>query len=194
MFNGIIYNCGRVFSIKKNNLSMYIGIKSHLLLKKKNIGSSISCNGVCLTLANQIDKTSYFYLSKETLDRSNFKYLRINSSVNLEKSLVYGKDVSGHYVQGHVDTIGIIKNIKIIDETWAVKISISNKYKKFLGEKSSISINGVSLTIGKIENNSFFIYIIPHTLKLTNLIKLKKNNIVNIEFDLFNKYLFKISN
>ena len=133
-------------------------------------------------------------MSKETLDRSNFKYLRINSSVNLEKSLVYGKDVSGHYVQGHVDTIGIIKNIKIIDETWAVKISISNKYKKFLGEKSSISINGVSLTIGKIENNSFFIYIIPHTLKLTNLIKLKKNNIVNIEFDLFNKYLFKISN
>ena len=89
MFNGIIYKCGKILSIKKNKLSCYIGIKSDLLLKKKNIGSSISCNGVCLTLAKQIDKTSYFYLSKETLDRSNFKYLKINQSINLEKSLIY---------------------------------------------------------------------------------------------------------
>ena len=164
-----------------------------MLLKKKNIGSSISCNGVCLTLSKQVNKTSYFYLSKETLDRSNFKYLKINQSINLEKSLIYGKELSGHYVQGHVDTTGIIKNIKKIAKSWVVKISIPKKYKKFLVEKASISINGVSLTIGKVENNIFFIYIIPHTLKLTNLINLKQSNVVNIEFDLFNKYLIEIS-
>ena len=193
MFNGIIYKCGKILSIKKNKLSCYVGIKSDLLLKKKNIGSSISCNGVCLTLSKQINKTSYFYLSKETLDRSNFKFLKINQSINLEKSLIYGKELSGHYVQGHVDTTGIIMSIKKIAKSWAVKISIPKKYKKFLVEKASISINGVSLTIGKVKNNIFFIYIIPHTLKLTNLINLKKNNIVNIEFDLFNKYLTEIS-
>ena len=112
--------------------------------------------------------------------------------INIEKSLIYGNKISGHYVQGHTDTIGLISNINIIDKTWVFDFVIKKFYKKFLVEKGSIAINGVSLTISKVVKNGFQINVIPHTLKLTNLIKLKKNNIVNIEFDIFSKYLLNI--
>ena len=106
--------------------------------------------------------------------------------------MYHGKKVSGHYVQGHVDTTSRVKSIKIIDRSWNVIFSLEKKYKKFVIEKGSISINGVSLTISKVTKNSFQITIIPHTLKLTNLIKLKRNDKVNIEFDMVGKYLNNI--
>ena len=95
-------------------------------------------------------------------------------------------------MQGHVDTTSIVKNIKIVDKSWNVIFTLNKKYKKFLVEKGSISINGVSLTISKLRTNSFQITIIPHTLKLTNLIKLKRGDKVNIEFDMIGKYLNNI--
>jgi riboflavin synthase len=95
-------------------------------------------------------------------------------------------------VQGHVDTTGKITKISILDKTWIVTFSISKIFNKYLIEKGSISINGVSLTISKIKKNKFEINIIPHTLKLTNLIKLRKNDTVNIEFDIFSKYLLNL--
>ena len=116
----------------------------------------------------------------------------MGDQINLEKSLVYGKDISGHYTQGHVDSTGLIKNIKIIDKTWFIKIEVNTKFKDFIIEKGSISINGVSLTITKIVKNVFEISIIPHTLKLTNLINLKINNMVNLEYDIFGKYIIKL--
>ena len=106
----------------------------------------------------------------------------------------YGNKISGHYVQGHVDTTGLVSKINIFDKTWVVTFKIPKIYKKFLIEKGSISINGVSLTISTIKKNSFDVCIIPHTLKLTNLVKLKNNDIVNIEFDIFGKYLLNLKN
>ena len=97
-------------------------------------------------------------------------------------------------MQGHVDTTGFVSNLIIIDKSWVITFTISKIYKKFLIVKGSISINGVSLTIAAIKKNTFQISIIPHTLKLTNLIKLKKNNLVNIEFDIFSKYLLNLKN
>ena len=198
MFNGIVYNQGLIKSIRKKtkyvNGSRVIEIASNITFKKSDIGESVSCDGVCLTLIRIKRKSFLFYLSKETLNRSNFKNAKVGKRINIEKSLYHGKKISGHYVQGHVDTTSVVKNITIIDRSWNVIFSLPKKYKKFIIEKGSISVNGVSLTISKISLNSFQITIIPHTLKLTNLINLKRGDRVNLEFDMVGKYLNNIYN
>ena len=98
MFNGIIFNTGKVISIEKSKKSIFIGIFTNTIFKKKDLGSSISCDGVCLTLVKIHNKKIYFYLSNETLKRSNFRSVKINQIINLEKSLSYGKKISGHYI------------------------------------------------------------------------------------------------
>ena len=197
MFNGIIYNQGKIIKIIKSSRyvvgSLVIEVESKIKFNKSDIGESVSCDGVCLTLIRINKKSFLFYLSKETLERSNFKGAKVGKIINIEKSLSHGQKVSGHYVQGHVDTTAKIKNIKIIDKFWIVNLNLPKKFLKYLVEKASISINGVSLTISKITNNGFQITIIPHTLRLTNLVKLKKGNLVNIELDIFSKYLFKFN-
>ena len=192
MFNGIILNKGIIKSIKKNNKSILIGIKSNLKIKKEELGSSISCNGVCLTLVKINKKIIFFYISIETIRRSNFSKIKIGDEVNLEKSLVYGQKISGHFTQGHVDTTAKVKKILLIDNSWILKLEFKNrKIIKHLEEKASISINGVSLTISKISNKNIILNIIPHTLKLTNLKNLRLNDTVNVELDIFGKYIYK---
>ena len=190
MFNGIIFNTGKVENIKTNRNSIYIGIRTKIKFSKKDLGSSISCDGICLTIDKVSKNKIYFYISNETLKRSNFKFLRLNQIINIEKSLSFGQSISGHFIQGHVDTVAKIKKIKFIDKTWLIKLKIlDKKLNKFLCEKASISINGISLTISKIYNNFFEINVIPHTLKLTNLNNLKKKDKVNIEIDILSKYV-----
>ena len=192
MFNGIIFNKGTIKNIKKNTKSILIGIKSNLKIKKEELGSSISCNGVCLTLVKIDKKIIYFYISIETIRRSNFSKIKIGDEVNLEKSLVYGQKISGHFTQGHVDTTAKVKKILLIDNSWILKLEFKNrKLIKHLEEKASISINGVSLTISKIFKKNIILNIIPHTLKLTNLKNLRLNDTVNVELDIFGKYIYK---
>ena len=195
MFNGIIFNTGKVALINNFKKSKLLGISSKVKFTKNDIGSSISCNGVCLTLSQIKKKVIFFYISNETIKRSNFKNLKIGHLVNLEKSLTYGQKISGHFTQGHVDTTAKVQSIKFIDKSWALKLNFKNKkYLKFLEEKASISINGVSLTISKVFNNNIYLNIIPHTLKLTNLKNLKVNDLVNVELDIFSKYIYKYTN
>jgi len=195
MFNGIIFNTGKVKSIKKNINNSFIIIETKLNFNTNDIGSSVSCNGVCLTVTYINKKLIGFYISKETLKRTNFKFVKKNEIINLEKSLTYGQKISGHFSQGHVDTVAYIKKIIFIDKTWLIKLKIHDKkLNKFLIDKASISINGVSLTISKVLNNFFEINVIPHTLKLTNLKNLKTNDVVNVELDIFSKYIYKYSN
>ena len=195
MFNGIILNTGKVKDIIRKKNSIYVGIQTKINLSKNDLGSSICCDGVCLTVEKIFKNKVFFYISNETLKRSNFKDLKLNQIINLEKSLSFGKNISGHFIQGHVDTVAKIMKIKFIDKAWIVNFKIlNNRLKKFLIEKASISINGVSLTISNIYSNSFEITVIPHTLKLTNLKNLKINNLVNVELDIFSKYIYKYSN
>ena len=192
MFNGIIFNKGTIKNIKKKSKSILIGIKSNLKIKKEELGSSINCNGVCLTLVKIDKKIIYFYISIETIRRSNFSKIKIGDEVNLEKSLVYGQKISGHFTQGHVDTTAKVKKILLVDNSWILKLEFKNrKLIKHLEEKASISINGVSLTISKISNKNIILNIIPHTLKLTNLKNLRLNDTVNVELDIFGKYIYK---
>ena len=195
MFNGIIFQTGKVKTIKKNRQSILIGLETPIKFSKKDIGSSINCNGVCLTLTRINKKIIYFYLSIETLKRSNFSKIKINQEINLEKSLIYGQKISGHFIQGHVDTTAKIQDISFIDKSWSMKLEMQNqKLTKFLEDKASISINGVSLTISRVNKKSFDLNIIPHTLKSTNLKSLKVNDFVNVELDIFGKYMYKYSN
>ena len=198
MFNGIIYNFGIIKRIKKSPKyvvgSLVLEIQSDIKFKKTDIGESVCVDGVCLTLIKILKKSFLFYLSKETLNRWNFKYAHVGKLLNIEKSLNFGNKVSGHYVQGHVDTTAIVNKITIIDKSWIIDFNLKRKYLIYSIEKGSISVNGVSLTISKVNNKGFQITVIPHTLKLTNLVKLKKNSLVNIEFDIFSKYLFKLTN
>ena len=195
MFNGIIFNSGKVKKIIKKRNSTDVEIQTNINFKKKDLGSSICCDGVCLTIEKIFKNKISFYISNETLKRSNFKNLKLNQIINLEKSLSFGKIISGHFTQGHVDTVAKVKKIVFIDKAWLINFKILNKkLNKFLIEKASISINGVSLTIARVYQNSFEITVIPHTLKLTNLKNLKVNSQVNVELDIFSKYIYKYSN
>lgn len=195
VFNGIIYNTGKVKTLIKSKNSIYMGIVTNLKFRSNDLGSSICCNGVCLTLTKINKNMIYFYISQETLMRSNLKFLKINQIINIEKSLSFGQKISGHYTQGHVDTIARTKKIIFIDKTWLIKFEIiDKKLSKFLIEKASITINGISLTISKVSKSFFEVNVIPHTLKLTNLKELKTNNLVNVELDIFGKYIYRYSN
>ena len=189
MFNGIIYNQGFVSKIKKRSKGINLFIKSNLKISKKDIGLSIACDGVCLTLMSYKSRTMEFYLSKETISRSKFKFLKNNDKINLELPLKYGTKISGHICQGHVDTVAKILNIKKIDKSYLFDFEISKKERNNLIEKASICVNGISLTVSKVTKRGFQIWIIPHTYKETNLSTLKKLDFVNIEIDILSKYV-----
>ena len=189
MFNGIIFNQGIVRKINRRKEGINIFIKSNLKLTKKDIGISISCDGVCLTLIGLNNNLMEFYLSNETIKRSKFKNITIGNFINLELPLKFGKHISGHITQGHVDCTGKIISIKKKGKSYLFNFYISPRERKNLIEKASISINGISLTISKKTKKGFQAWIIPHTLKLTNLPKAKKNDLVNIEIDILSKYV-----
>ena len=189
MFTGIIKFTGKVNKIYKTNNNCTVEILSKIKFSKSEIGSSISCSGTCLTLKKYKKNLSKYYISKETLNRTNFKFLNKGDLINMEKSLRYGDRISGHFVQGHVDTTAMIKKLDIIGKSWFIDYKLLKKYKKYLVQKGSITINGVSLTISKILKDGFQTVVIPQTLKLTNLIYLKKRDVVNVEFDILGKYI-----
>ena len=189
MFTGIIKNTGKISKIYKNSNNCIIEILSKMKFLKSEIGSSVSCSGTCLTLEKYKKNLSKFYISKETLNRTNFKFLNKGDLINLEKPLKYGNRISGHYVQGHVDTTSTIKKINYVGKSWFINFKLLKRYNKYLVQKGSITINGVSLTIAKILKDGFKIVLIPQTLKFTNLIYLKEKDVVNVEFDVLGKYI-----
>ena len=189
MFNGIIFNQGVIKKINKRPRGINIFVSSDLKLTKKDIGVSVACDGVCLTLITVKKKLMEFYLSDETIQKSKFKFIKINDKTNLELPLKYGQKISGHICQGHVDTIGKILNIKKVDKSYLFNFELVNKEKKNLIKKASICINGISLTISKITKKGFQIWVIPHTYNETNLSTIKKNDLVNIEIDILSKYV-----
>ena len=189
MFNGIIFNQGIIQKIEKRPKGINIFVKSNLKLSNKDIGVSVSCDGVCLTLITITRNVMEFYLSDESIQRSKFKFLKFKDKINLELPLKYGQKLSGHICQGHVDTVGKILAIKIIDKSYLFEVEIVKKERINLIEKASICINGISLTISKLTKKGFQIWVIPHTFKLTNLSTLKKSSLVNIEIDILSKYV-----
>tara|TARA_B100001057_G_scaffold230900_1_gene231131 strand:+ start:208 stop:801 length:594 start_codon:yes stop_codon:yes gene_type:complete len=189
MFNGIIFNKGLITKISKRSKGINIFIKSDLKLNNNDIGVSVACDGVCLTLITIKKKIMEFYLSNETVKRSKFRFLRVKDLINLELPLKYGQKISGHICQGHVDTTGKVLSVKKVDKSYIFDFEIISIERKNIIEKASICINGISLTISKVTKKGFQIWVIPHTYKLTNLSRVKKGSLVNIEIDILSKYV-----
>ena len=191
MFTGIIQSIGvikKIESLKKDvQISIVYDPKK---INDINLGDSISVNGTCLTVQKKQKNQFIFHVSQETLNRTiAFKE---NAMVNLESSLLYNGKVGGHFVTGHIDGIGKISEIKINSQCWIIEIKPPKKLLKFIAEKGSISINGVSLTVNSIKDDKFKVNIIPFTLKETNLGALVKGSEINIEIDLIARYLENI--
>ena len=192
MFTGIIEKIGKVSHVTEKNISQVIAIRIDDF--NSALGDSICINGVCLTVEDIDDNVYTFSISPETYNLSNFKNIKMNDDVNIEKSLTINKLLSGHIVQGHVDTCSEITELKKIDNSWYVKIKIDSTYMKYIIQKGSITIDGVSLTINEVYNDEFSVMVIPHTYSNTIFKNYKIGSILNTEIDILAKYIEKLGN
>ena len=194
MFTGLVEEIGKVENIQNVGSGKRFKILAKKILEDVKIGDSIAINGVCLTVVELFSNGFSFDVSPESLSRSNLKYLKVGSYVNLERALKVNDRLGGHIVQGHVDTIGTILSINPVKEHTIFKIRIPKDYLNLVVEKGSIAVDGISLTINEIKNNELSINIIPHTIKNTNLQFRKVGDFVNLEFDILAKYVLNFLN
>ena len=193
MFSGIIEEVGTIKSIESLSQSKKITITCEKVLREVSIGDSISVNGVCLT-ATRIDDSEFDVdVIHETLERSNLCSLVEGTDVNLERAMTYNQRVSGHLVQGHVDTQAKIIAINKTEEWTEIDFRIESDFKKYCISKGSIAIDGVSLTIAKITEDGVRVALIPHTLSKTILSEYKIDQMVNIETDMVGKFIENFS-
>ena len=192
MFTGIIEKVGKICAIKKNGDSSIIDVQINDA--SYSLGDSICINGVCLTVENINQDIYTFSISPETNKLTNLKYLNVNQDVNIETSLTINKLISGHLVQGHVDTVAEILEISQYDNSWVVKLKIDVHFIKYIIQKGSVTLDGVSLTVNDVTNSEFNVMIIPHTYQNTIFKEYKIGSIVNIEIDMLAKYIEKLGN
>ena len=190
MFTGIIENLAKIDSIKKNKKNLDITLCSSLTSEFK-IDQSISHNGICLTVVN-INESHYTVTAiEETINKTTISKWRVGDIVNLERAMKIGGRLDGHMIQGHVDQIGQCIHVETMNGSWEYTIQYE-KSENITVEKGSIAINGVSLTVIDSRPNQFKVAIIPYTFEHTSFNKLKKNDYVNLEFDILGKYLSKM--
>jgi riboflavin synthase len=201
MFTGIITHIGIVKTLNlKPNSDLEICLKfDEKIDRKLEIGCSISCNGACLTLTKKVEieksksKSLFFEASNETLSKTTIENWKINDEINLEFALRMGDELGGHLVSGHIDSVAKIANIRSENNDSTIfEIETPKDLKKFIAPKGSIVLNGVSLTVNQVFDNSFSINIISHTLNHTNFKSLKTGNYLNLEVDLIARYLEKL--
>ena len=189
MFTGLITHVGKVSEIKETeNNDTYVGIDIKWN-DDLNIGSSVCCNGVCLTVIEK--KINYFgvELSSETIKRTNFQYLKLNNKINLEKSLKIGDELGGHNVTGHIDGLAKLSKIIQIKSSYELWFEVKEEITKYLAEKGSVALNGISLTINKVEDNFFSVNIIKHTWNNTNISSYQVGSFINLEVDIISRYV-----
>lgn len=184
MFSGIVQGTGKVSKIttKKDHITLEISAPKNFNKKLKK-GASISVDGVCLTSLDNGKNKLRFDVIEETLKRTNLKTLSRGSLVNLERSINASTEVGGHLMSGHIHFTGKVIKTSFKDSTGDILIKFSSKFKEYIFEKGYIGLNGCSLTLGKVNKDSFYIHLIPETLSVTNLKNLKKGSLVNVEID-----------
>ncbi|GAA0078083.1 riboflavin synthase [Clostridium sp. CTA-5] len=192
MFTGIIEEVGRVESLNLNSGFGLIEINANKVLEGTKIGDSIASNGVCLTVLEMTSSSFKANIMGETLDKSTLGNLKIGDKINLERAMKLEDRFGGHIVSGHIDGIGKIVSIdKKEDGTWFT-ISSSKNVLKYIIYKGSISIDGISLTVAYVDDNTFKVSVIPHTLENTILCDKKLESLVNLECDVVGKYIEKL--
>ena len=188
MFTGLVETKGLIDSFEKNEDGMILRL-NHNNSFKVSINDSVSCNGVCLTVV-RTDKNSFeVQLVNETLNRTTAEFWKEKDELNLERALLPSTRMGGHFVQGHVDCVTKILKIKHFDKssTWTFKMN--DDIEKYIVEKGSIALNGVSLTVASKDKNSFDVALIPHTIELTTFGNLTIGDSVNVEVDILGKYI-----
>ncbi|MEW6009227.1 MAG: riboflavin synthase [Candidatus Omnitrophota bacterium] len=187
MFTGIIEKLGKVKSLQKRGGSFRLKIHAQDFFNNLKIGDSVSVNGACLTIVAKTKDDADFDLLKETAQKTNISKLRIGEILNLESALKVGDRLSGHFVNGHIDCIGIVLNKIFEDGNYKFIIRFPTQFRKYLVLKGSIAVEGISLTVAEIKADTFSIFIIPHTLTNTNLKFKEPSSLVNLEFDILLK-------
>ncbi|MBL7071236.1 MAG: riboflavin synthase [Candidatus Omnitrophica bacterium] len=190
MFSGIVEEKAKVSGILRSADGFKLTVDSEIASSDARIGESISVNGVCLTVVNIDGKKISFDVCEETLRVTGLSSTA-GKRVNLERSLKVGERISGHFVTGHIDCAGVIRSIEKRPNECVFEIEFPAEKSAYVADKGSIALDGVSLTIGKITDNRFKVYLIPLTLKETNLGSKKAGDPVNIEFDILGKYALK---
>lgn len=192
MFTGIIEETGTISDIRKTGQSIRIGIRTNITFSDLKPGDSLCVNGVCLTVTEMLNnKTVFADVTPETYSRTNFSELMIGNSVNLERAMSANGRFGGHIVTGHIDGTAVTKKIEKRGNSIEYYFSCNENLMSSFVEKGSVTINGISLTIARITNDSFVVSVIPHTMKNTNLQFLKEKKSVNIECDILGKYIQK---
>ena len=192
MFTGIIESLGKITDVKVDRGNIDFTIESDIS-KELKVDQSVSHNGVCLTVTEINSDTHTVTAVKETLDKSSLKNFTVNDLINLERAMKLGERLDGHLVQGHVDGVAKCLGVSVNDGSWIYKFEFDISNEMLLIEKGSICINGVSLTVFDIAENTFKVTIIPYTYENTSFKTLKEGDIVNIEFDMIGKYLARFN-
>jgi riboflavin synthase len=194
MFTGIIENTGAVKRITRKGEDALLVIDTSLNLDDINVGDSIAVNGACLTVTQKTDRSFSADVSAETLARTNLKLLKSGDRVNLEKSLRMNSFLGGHLVLGHVDGLGKIQEKVNKANSLQFGVEIDTELGRYIVDKGSVAIDGISLTVNRCEKNRFYVNIIPHTARNTTLEFKKAADLVNIETDIIGKYVEKFLN
>lgn len=192
IFTGIIEEIGTIQAVERGGKSSRLQIKAEVVLEGTRIGDSISTSGVCLTVA-EMNKNSFSAdVMAETMRRSKLGRLTFGSKVNLERAVKMDGRLGGHLVSGHIDGTGIIRSMLREDNAVWLSVSTSEDLLRYIVEKGSIAIDGVSLTVAKVDNTGFQVSIIPHTAQETTLLHQKIGDLVNLECDIIGKYVEKL--
>ena len=192
MFTGIIEELGKIQRIETRSSGMRFTISAKLVMDDLNIGDSISINGVCLTVTEKKEKVFSMDLMPETLDKSNLGELIEGNDVNLERAMRACDRFGGHILQGHVETLGVILDKQQQEDNAVISVGLDPEWMRFCIPKGSIALDGISLTIAKIEANIVEIALIPHTLENTTLGLKSKSDTLNIETDIIGKYVERL--
>lgn len=189
MFTGIIEEIGTINRIQHGPKSAVIEVQASKVLEGTKLGDSISTNGACLTVIEMSESVFKVEAMNETLERTNLGELNVGSRVNLERAMELGERLGGHMVSGHIDGVGTIVSMRQDDIAWWVEVSCDSTLMRYIIEKGSIAIDGISLTVAKVHPSSFEVSIIPHTKDHTTLLSKSINDKVNLENDLVGKYI-----
>jgi len=192
MFTGIIQSVGKVARLQRNSAGLNLSINCGTLSKKISPSDSVAINGICLTAVKCAGQVVSFDVVKETINRTNLSKLRIGEKVNLELAIRAGEPFGGHFVQGHIDGIGIIARKAKTTEGYILEIKASQNLINQIIEKGSIAIDGISLTIISLKKDKFTVALIPYTLSHTNLGEKSVGATVNLEVDIIGKWVRKI--
>ncbi len=191
MFTGIIKEIGKVSRIDKKGGMVSITVNSNEVVKGLNIGDSVAVSGVCLTALKTAGSAITFDVMEETVRRSTLAHIKEGDTVNLEGSMRADGVFGGHFVQGHIDCVGIVRHIDKSGDNFSIDIGVPDGFSGLYVDKGSVAIDGISLTIGECKDDGFNVYLIPHTLETTTLEALKPRDKVNIEFDIIGKYVLQ---